>query len=96
MNVLYARNEFKGVLITCPHCRMSFRHDADDIGDAIKEGKQIGCVACYGRFVLSVTAVIEENVEPAPDAACGHASSDNWKIDERGNMYCAICRAGEA
>lgn len=37
-------------------------------------------------------------VEPtlAPDAACGHASSDNWKIDESGNMYCVLCRAGEA
>lgn len=63
MNVLYARNEFKGVLIACPHCHMNVRHDADDIGDAIKEGKQIVCVACDGRFVLSVTAVNEKAVE---------------------------------
>ena len=91
MNVLYARNEFKGVMIACPHCHMNVRHDADDIGDAIKEGKQIVCVACGGRFVVSVTAVTENAVEPtlAPDAAyCGDCKRETAS-DEYG--WCKEC-----
>jgi hypothetical protein len=51
---LYARNDHPGILITCPHCKMAVRHDSDDVGDAIKEGRGIECVACGNLFRVHV------------------------------------------
>lgn len=63
MNVLYARNDHPGIMIRCPHCKTSVRHDSDDIGDAIKEGKPVVCVACDNPFYVFVSAAPIEAVE---------------------------------
>jgi predicted Zn finger-like uncharacterized protein len=63
MNVLYARNDRPGILITCPHCKTAVRHDSDDIGDAIKEGRPVECVVCGGSFSIRVEVAASESVQ---------------------------------
>ncbi len=77
MSVVYASNEKKGILITCPHCKLGSRYDSSYVEDAIKICHNIVCVACGGEFNL-VVSPIKEAVEQsfAADSSvcpgCGH------------------------
>jgi len=69
MNVLRTSNEHKGILITCPHCKLGSRYDGSYIEDAIKIRHDIVCVACGEVFNLVVSIPTSEAVEHtlAPD-----------------------------
>lgn len=82
MNVMYARNEFKGVLIRCPHCTFPSRHDPDDIGDAIKEGKPVVCGACDTPFYVFVSAAPRETVEHSVERTSGTDEAIPGVVDE--------------
>jgi sarcosine oxidase delta subunit len=62
MNIVYALNEHPGILIACPHCKMSVRHDVDTIGDAIKTRSPVKCCICEELFFVFV----EVNVSQEP------------------------------
>ena len=68
MNILYARNDHPGILITCPNCKMAARHDVDTIGDAIKAREPVVCVMCEKPFNVFVevasSVAVEHGVEP--------------------------------
>ena len=70
MNVVYARNDHPGILITCPNCRMAARHDPDDIGDAIGRHTTIECVICGKPFRVFVE--VASNNDPAGPINCEH------------------------
>ena len=74
MNVLHASNEHKGILITCPHCKLGSRYDGSYIEDAIKIRHDIVCVACGEVFNLVVSIPTSEAVEHSVQAD-GFASS---------------------
>lgn len=79
MNVLYASNEHKVILIICPHCKFGSRYDGSYIEDAIKIRHDIVCVACGEVFNLVVSVPSSEAVEQtlAPDAppeSCEHGN----------------------
>lgn len=78
MNVLYAHNEFKGVMIRCPHCTFSSRHDPDDIGDAIKDGKPVVCGACDKPFSVRVEVASREAVEHSVQRTCANCGASDW------------------
>jgi len=63
MNVLYAHNDRPGILITCPCCHMTARHDVDTIGDAIKERKPVECVMCGNLFSIFVEVAPREDIQ---------------------------------
>lgn len=95
MNMLYARNEHQGILITCPLCKMSVRHDAETIGNAIKDAKPIVCVVCECRFLLSVSVVsgkaVEQPLAPDEDFFCEcEMITDNMIIGT--SPICPACR----
>ncbi len=78
MNVLHASNEHKGILITCPHCKLGSRYDGSYIEDAIKIRHDIVCVACGEVFNLVVSIPTSEAVEHGVQLTDGgHAESDN-------------------
>lgn len=60
MNILNARNDNKGILITCPHCKLGSRYDGSYIEDAIKIRHDIVCVACGEVFNLVVSIPVQE------------------------------------
>ena len=72
-SVLYARNDHPGILIVCPHCKMGVRHDSDDIGDAIRQGKPVVCVTCEKPFYVFVEVaprVAVEQMRAADGTTC--------------------------
>lgn len=81
MNIVKASNESKGILITCPHCKLGSRYDSSYVEDAIKINHNIICVACGGEFNL-ILSPIEEAVEQSravdpPSALAGDDNSEN-------------------
>lgn len=95
MNVVYASNEQKGILITCPHCKLGSRYDGSYIEDAVKIRHDIVCVACGEVFNLVVSIPTSEAVEQSVHRTCAKCGASRWaNVIIVGNKeYCTACGA---
>ena len=82
--VLYAGNVTTRILITCPHCKLASRYDASIVEDAIRDDKQLVCVACEESFGIGVTV-------PAPRSPTLRAA-DQSAIELLRRVYAAWAR----
>jgi len=52
MNSIFYAHSGTIIRIACPHCRIVTKYDVDFIEEAIKEKKQIICIACEECFEI--------------------------------------------
>lgn len=93
MDVFRVRNEFPGILITCPHCKFGSRYDGSYIEDAIKIRHDIVCVACGGEFNLVVSPIEKAAEHSASTRNCPRCDG-RGKVRSTSNsdVMCPLCK----
>ncbi len=92
MNIVKASNESKGILITCPHCKLGSRYDSSYVEDAIKINHNIICVACGGEFNLILSPIeeaVEQNAHLTGGGLCAKCGSPSWVHGAIGHDFIA-------